>query len=216
MSMGELQKYGTQYTWIDGEFKLYPTDPSTTDLERAEYNVLPINTAMDQNMVEVGVEVAHRQRLESWWLTLIGVGFAVLGVMIGFKDPKPNARHGWMILIIAVLLYTISVFGHYSQIIALQQGLAAAQILSELTVRYDNLFETSFPYTMGIHQRPTDGQEHPEWHLHWHFYPPLLRSATVRKFMVGYEMLATPQRDLTAESAAERLRRLSAVRYDRA
>jgi len=94
------------------------------------------------------------------------------------------------------------------------ERLAAAQILSELTVRYDNLFETSFPYTMGIHQRPTDGQEYPEWHLHWHFYPPLLRSATVRKFMVGYEMLAAPQRDLTAESAAERLRALSAVRYD--
>jgi len=97
-----------------------------------------------------------------------------------------------------------------------EERLAAAQVLSELAVRYDNLFETSFPYTMGIHQRPTDGQEHPEWHLHWHFYPPLLRSATVRKFMVGYEMLATPQRDLTAESAAERLRELSAVRYDRA
>jgi len=69
---------------------------------------------------------------------------------------------------------------------------------------------------MGLHQCPTDGQGHPEWHLHWHFYPPLLRSATVRKFMVGYEMLATPQRDLTAESAAERLRELAAVRYDRA
>ncbi len=96
------------------------------------------------------------------------------------------------------------------------ERLAVAEILSELTIRYDNLFEISFPYTMGIHQRPTDGQEHPEWHLHWHFYPPLLRSATVRKFMVGYEMLATPQRDLTAESAAERLRELAAVRYDRA
>ena len=93
---------------------------------------------------------------------------------------------------------------------------AVAEILSELTIRYDNLFETSFPYTMGLHQCPTDGQGHPEWHLHWHFYPPLLRSATVRKFMVGYEMLATPQRDLTAESAAERLRELAAVRYDRA
>ena len=91
---------------------------------------------------------------------------------------------------------------------------AAAEILRELTVRYDNLFETSFPYTMGIHQRPTDGQEHDEWHLHWHFYPPLLRSATVRKFMVGYEMLANAQRDLTAEAAAERLRSLSATRYD--
>jgi UDPglucose--hexose-1-phosphate uridylyltransferase len=66
---------------------------------------------------------------------------------------------------------------------------------------------------MGFHQRPTDGQTHPEWHLHVHFYPPLLRSATVRKFMVGYEMLASPQRDITAEGAAERLRGLSERHY---
>ena len=78
--------------------------------------------------------------------------------------------------------------------------------LKKITVRYDNLFEISFPYSAGIHQSPTDGREHDEWHLHMHFYPPLLRSAGVRKFMVGYEMLANPQRDLTAESAAERLR----------
>jgi len=81
-----------------------------------------------------------------------------------------------------------------------------AGILKRLSTGYDHLFEISFPYSMGFHQRPTDGQAHPEWHLHAHFYPPLLRSATVRKFMVGYEMLGTPQRDITAESAAERLR----------
>ncbi|NLG26504.1 MAG: UDP-glucose--hexose-1-phosphate uridylyltransferase [Chloroflexi bacterium] len=87
-------------------------------------------------------------------------------------------------------------------------------LLKRLTVRYDNLFLTSFPYTMGLHQRPTDGQPHPEWHLHLHFYPPLLRSATVKKFMVGYEMLANPQRDLTPEAAAARLRELSEVRFE--
>jgi UDPglucose--hexose-1-phosphate uridylyltransferase len=81
-----------------------------------------------------------------------------------------------------------------------------ADMLKQLTARYDRLFQISFPYTMGFHQRPTDHQPHDEWHLHLHFYPPLLRSATVMKFMVGYEMLATPQRDITAESAAERLR----------
>jgi UDPglucose--hexose-1-phosphate uridylyltransferase len=81
-----------------------------------------------------------------------------------------------------------------------------ADILKRLTTRYDNLFAISFPYSMGLHQAPTDGQPHPEWHFHLHFYPPLLRSATVRKFMVGYEMLAAPQRDITPESAAERLR----------
>jgi UDPglucose--hexose-1-phosphate uridylyltransferase len=85
---------------------------------------------------------------------------------------------------------------------------ALSDVLKSVTMRYDRLFEISFPYSMGFHQRPTDGQAHPEWHLHAHFYPPLLRSATVRKFMVGYEMLGTPQRDITAESAAARLREI--------
>ena len=81
-----------------------------------------------------------------------------------------------------------------------------ADILKRTTARYDRLFQAPFPYTMGFHQRPTDGEPHEEWHLHAHFLPPLLRSATVRKFLVGYEMLASPQRDITAETAAERLR----------
>jgi UDPglucose--hexose-1-phosphate uridylyltransferase len=93
---------------------------------------------------------------------------------------------------------------------------ALADILRRLTIRLDNLFEISFPYSMGLHQQPTDGQAHPEWHLHLHFYPPLLRSATVKKFMVGYEMLGNAQRDLTAESAAERLRGLKEMRFDQA
>jgi UDPglucose--hexose-1-phosphate uridylyltransferase len=88
-----------------------------------------------------------------------------------------------------------------------------AQILRQLTIRYDNLFKTSFPYTMGFHQQPTDGTAYPGFHLHAHFYPPLLRSATIRKFMVGYEMLAMPQRDITAESAAEQLRELPDTHY---
>jgi len=81
-----------------------------------------------------------------------------------------------------------------------------ADVLRRLTARYDALFGISFPYSAGFHQAPTDGEPHPEWHLHMHFHPPLLRSATVRKFMVGYEMMAEPQRDLTPEAAAERLR----------
>lgn len=93
------------------------------------------------------------------------------------------------------------------------ESLALADILSRLTIRYDNLFEVAFPYSMGFHQRPTDGEPHPDWHFHAHFYPPLLRSASVRKFMVGFEMLGSPQRDITAESAAERLRALSEVHY---
>ena len=88
-----------------------------------------------------------------------------------------------------------------------EKGLA--EILKRMTSRYDNVFGVPFPYSMGFHQRPTDGEKHAEWHFHAHFLPPLLRSATVRKFMVGYELLATPQRDITPESAAERLRSAS-------
>ncbi len=88
-----------------------------------------------------------------------------------------------------------------------------ADILRRITARYDNVFEVSFPYSMGFHQAPVDGIAHPECHLHAHYYPPLLRSATVRKFMVGFEMLAMPQRDLTPETAAQRLRGLSDVHY---
>jgi UDPglucose--hexose-1-phosphate uridylyltransferase len=88
-----------------------------------------------------------------------------------------------------------------------------AEILRWITIRYDNLFKTPFPYTMGFHQRPTDEGDYSGFHLHAHFYPPLLRSATVKKFMVGYEMLAMPQRDITAEGAAERLRELPEKHY---
>jgi UDPglucose--hexose-1-phosphate uridylyltransferase len=93
------------------------------------------------------------------------------------------------------------------------EAAALADLIRRLTARYDNLFEISFPYSMGFHQAPTDGGDYPGQHLHAHFYPPLLRSATVRKFMVGYEMLAMPQRDITPETAAERLRGLSEVHY---
>jgi len=85
--------------------------------------------------------------------------------------------------------------------------------LKWITIRYDNLFEISFPYSAGIHQAPCDNKAHPEWHWHMSFYPPLLRSATVKKFMVGYEMFANPQRDITPEQAAERLRKLSDKHY---
>lgn len=85
---------------------------------------------------------------------------------------------------------------------------AFAAILKNLTQRFDLLFETSFPYSSGIHQSPTDGADHEEWHFHMSFYPPLLRSASVKKFMVGYEMFANPQRDITAEMAAKTLREI--------
>lgn len=87
-----------------------------------------------------------------------------------------------------------------------KNGLAEA--IAVITKKYDNLFETQFPYSMGIHQAPVDGSLEEESYLHLHFYPPLLRSATVRKFLVGYELMAEPQRDITAEQAAEKLRAL--------
>jgi len=92
---------------------------------------------------------------------------------------------------------------------------ALADALRRLSARYDNLFRTSFPYSMGFHSRPTDGEEHPYWRLHAVYCPPLLRSATVRKFLVGYELTAEPQRDLTAEDAAARLRDEAEVHYRR-
>jgi len=94
-----------------------------------------------------------------------------------------------------------------------EEKFALAEALKTLTTRYDNIFETSFPYSAGMHQAPVNDGEHPEWHWHMHFYPPLLRSATVKKFMVGYEMLANPQRDITAEFAADKLRSVSTVHY---
>lgn len=88
-----------------------------------------------------------------------------------------------------------------------------AVAIKQLTTKYDNLFSTSFPYSMGFHGAPFNQEDNQHWQLHAHFYPPLLRSATVRKFMVGYEMLAESQRDLTAEQAAARLAALPTIHY---
>ena len=89
-----------------------------------------------------------------------------------------------------------------------------AMAIKKLTSRYDNLFQCSFPYSMGWHGAPNNLELTEHWQVHAHFYPPLLRSATVRKFMVGYEMMAEPQRDLTPEQAAQRLQALSDVHFN--
>lgn len=106
---------------------------------------------------------------------------------------------------------------HYQNISQLSESemLSYALILKELTIMYDNLFEVSFPYSSGIHQSPTDDKDNEAWHFHMSFYPPLLRSATVKKFMVGYEMFASPQRDITAEQAALTLKSLSKRHYSK-
>ncbi len=87
-----------------------------------------------------------------------------------------------------------------------QERQGFAEVLKTTLQACDSLFETSTPYSMGFHPQPSDGLEHPEWQFHAHIYPPLLRSASIRKHMVGFEMLGMPQRDLTPEDAAERLR----------
>lgn len=104
---------------------------------------------------------------------------------------------------------------HFGSLAAMkpEEQKAFAHMLKVITVKYDNLFKVSFPYSSGIHQAPTDRLAHPEWHFHMHFYPPLLRSATVKKFMVGYEMLGEAQRDISAEQAAKILRDLPDTHY---
>ncbi|SNR16584.1 UDP-glucose--hexose-1-phosphate uridylyltransferase [Tenacibaculum jejuense] len=110
-----------------------------------------------------------------------------------------------------VMIAPIKQYQHIGQL-SEEEKTAFAEIIKQLTTKYDNLFETSFPYSSGIHQSPTD-KEHPEWHFHMSFYPPLLRSAEVKKFMVGYEMFANAQRDITAEQAADTLKKLDLKHY---
>lgn len=118
----------------------------------------------------------------------------------------------WAVWPFETLLLSKRHFAAMDELSSAERDLLAG-ILKQLTTRYDNLFEVIFPYSMGFHQRPTGGEIHPEWHFHGHYYPPLLRSATVQKFMVGYEMMAGPQRDLTPETAAARLREAGKVHY---
>lgn len=109
-------------------------------------------------------------------------------------------------IISKIPLNSLSDFSHEDQALF-------AKILKDLTTKYDNIFSISFPYSAGIHQAPTDLESHEEWHFHMHFYPPLLRSASVKKFMVGYEMLAEAQRDITPEQSAEILKKSSTIHY---
>src|SRR5215831_12489648 len=113
----------------------------------------------------------------------------------------------WAIWPFEILLSPLRHFGTFEEMGEIEREDLAA-ILQSITRRYDGLFSAAFPYTMGFHPAPARSQD-PSWHFHAHFYPPLLRSATIRKFMVGYELLANVQRDVTPEMAAERLRDVS-------
>jgi UDPglucose--hexose-1-phosphate uridylyltransferase len=118
----------------------------------------------------------------------------------------------WAVWPFETLIISKRHFGNVTQMTE-EESLAFADAIRRLTIKYDNLFETSFPYSSGIHQSPTDGEDHPEWHMHMHFYPPLLRSASVKKFMVGYELMAEAQRDISPEKSAAMLRELSETHY---
>jgi UDPglucose--hexose-1-phosphate uridylyltransferase len=160
----------------------------------------------DESAAEIANQLAYRREHQSCLLC------DVLGVELQQRDRVICENQEFVVIVPFWAVWPFETLvlsrGHVGSLdtfsAAQQHGLA--DILKRLTMCYDRLFSVSFPYTMGFHQRPTDGEEHPECHFHGHFYPPLLRSATVRKFMVGFEMLGMPQRDITPESAAERLR----------
>ncbi|MFP9100316.1 UDP-glucose--hexose-1-phosphate uridylyltransferase [Flavobacterium sp. RHBU_24] len=118
----------------------------------------------------------------------------------------------WAIWPFETMIISKRHFGNVTELTP-EESQSFAEAIKILTIKYDNLFETSFPYSSGIHQTPTDGLAHPEWHFHMHFYPPLLRSATVKKFMVGYELMAEAQRDISPEKSAAMLRELPEVHY---
>ena len=118
----------------------------------------------------------------------------------------------WVSWPFETLLISRQPVAHINQLSTTQRE-QMAEAICDITIRYDNLFSCEFPYSAGLHQAPFDGQDYPFWQLHMHFYPPLLRSANVKKFMVGYEMFAEPQRDITPEVSAERLKSMSTVHY---
>ena len=129
MSIGQPQKFGTQYTWVDGEYQLYPVDPTTTDAEREKYNVPSLSEISDTKPADIsaGNVVSAKNWLESWRLTLIGTAFAILGAVISVVEAKPNPFLGKAVLIMTLVIYGLSVVGHYAQVNALAQGTFEAQ-----------------------------------------------------------------------------------------
>ena len=166
---------------------------------------------------EVLKEHAHQQDYLASRRSCLLCDYVSLEVAAGERIVCRNDHFVALVPFWAIWPFEVMVIstGHRASLSVLsgEEREALGDIIKRLTTRYDNLFETSFPYSMGFHQAPTDGKAHEAWHLHLHYYPPLLRSATIRKFMVGYELLANPQRDLTAEASAARLAALPEVHY---
>jgi UDPglucose--hexose-1-phosphate uridylyltransferase len=172
---------------------------------------IPLQTARECDMMRAHLARTGRTLLTDYLRLELEAGARIICANDGFVAVVPF----WAIWPFEALVVARRPVPNLSGLSGTERD-QLADIVKRLTTRYDNLFEISFPYSAGTHQAPTDGQPHPECHLHMHFYPPLLRSATIRKFIVGYEMLAEPQRDITAESAAERLRGMSEVHFSEA
>ncbi len=151
------------------------------------------------------------------WIRHVQI-FENRGEMMGASNPHPHCQIWandvpfWAVWPFESLVLTKRHVASIDQLSGEERDLLS-DIMKRITIRYDNLFETAFPYSMGFHQKPTDGRAYEEWHLHAHYFPPLLRSATIQKFMVGYELLGTPQRDLTPEAAVNRLRDAGEIHY---
>jgi UDPglucose--hexose-1-phosphate uridylyltransferase len=171
-------------------------------------NSLPDEPAREADRQEAYFRETGRSLLADYLAAELRIGER----MVAHNDAFAALVPYWAVWPFEVLIISRR---HFGGLLEMQEQERAdfADIIRAVTVRYDNLFNISFPYSAGIHQSPTDQRPHPEWHFHMHFYPPLLRSATVRKFMVGYEMLADPQRDITPELSAERLRNLPEKHY---
>jgi UDPglucose--hexose-1-phosphate uridylyltransferase len=166
---------------------------------------------------EIALEAATQQ--EYWLARKQSLLSACLAEELASGERIVSANEGFVALVPFWAVWPFETLvlprRHYGSI--LEQSPAEdhqlAAILSDLTIRYDNLFQTPFPYSFGLHQAPVNSGPRHGWHFHMHFFPPLLRSASVRKFLVGYEMLAQPHRDITAEDAARRLRDAGNVPY---
>jgi UDPglucose--hexose-1-phosphate uridylyltransferase len=171
-------------------------------------NSIPDEPAMEGARLEAYFRAKGKSLLGDYLATEMRIGERIVAQNDGFVALVPY----WAVWPFEILVVSRRQVGSLLQMEE-QERMALADIVRAVTVRYDNLFNISFPYSAGLHQAPTDNRPHPEWHFHMHFYPPLLRSATVRKFMVGYEMLADPQRDITPELSAERLRSLGEKHY---
>jgi UDPglucose--hexose-1-phosphate uridylyltransferase len=182
--MGSSNPHPHGQIWATGHV---PDEPATEGAAQLEYYEAKTETLLGDYLAE---EMAPEMRGER--LVCENEEFAVV---------VPY----WAVWPFETLVLPKRQAGSFVDLDGAQRG-GLAGILKTITTVYDKLFDVSFPYTMGFHQRPTDGGVHPEWTFHGHFYPPLLRSAEIRKFMVGFEMLGMPQRDITPEKAAEMLR----------